>query len=121
MNSVIAAPVDWIESVGNLRFPTKADRRLQSLMDCNNEGLLTEGEREEMRLFPRILEKGDACVHATIDLHKLRWHRKHLRQMHQRRPDLYGVLAQDVRFWQDYPDIPWDREDYVDYVNKSPL
>jgi hypothetical protein len=40
MNSVIDAPVDWIESVGNLRLPSKADRRLQDLMDRNNEGLL---------------------------------------------------------------------------------
>ncbi len=80
-----------------------------------------EGQREEMRLFPRIPEKGDACIHATIDLQKLRWHRKHLRQMHQRRPDLYGILSQDVKVWQDYPDIPWDQEDYVDYVNRSQL
>jgi hypothetical protein len=41
--------------------------------------------------------------------------------MHQRRPDLYGLLSQDVRIWQDYADIPWDREDYVDYVNRSQL
>jgi predicted amidohydrolase len=83
--------------------------------------LQAEGQREEMRLFPRIPQKGDACVHATLDLRKLRWRRKHLRQMHQRRPDLYGPITQDVRFWQDYPDIPWDREDYVDFVNKSQL
>jgi len=48
MNSVIAAPVDWIESVGKLRLPSKADHRLQQLMDRNNEGLLREGEREEL-------------------------------------------------------------------------
>jgi predicted amidohydrolase len=80
-----------------------------------------EGERERMRLFPRILERGDGCVHATIDLRKLRWHRKHLRQMHQRRPELYGLLTQDVKLWQDYPDISWDGEDYFEYVNRSQL
>ena len=80
-----------------------------------------EGEREETRLFPRLPDPGDACVHATIDLQKLRWHRKHLRQMHQRRPDLYGLLTQDVKLWQDYPDVPWDDEDYFDYVNRAQL
>lgn len=48
MKSVIAAPVDWIKSVGNLRLPLKADDRLRDLMDRNNEGLLSEGEREEL-------------------------------------------------------------------------
>ena len=43
MSAVIAAPVDWIESVGDLRLPAKADRRLQDLMDRNNEGLFGEG------------------------------------------------------------------------------
>ena len=49
-----------------------------------------EGTPEESRLFPRIAEPGDGCVHATIDLQGLRRSRKHLRTMHQRRPELYG-------------------------------
>lgn len=80
-----------------------------------------DGSPEEARLFPRISEPGDACVHAAIDLDKLRHHRKHLRTMHQRRPDLYGLLTQDVKMWQDYPDIPWDYEACADVVNKSQL
>jgi ABC-type polysaccharide/polyol phosphate transport system ATPase subunit len=40
MNSTIAAPVDWVKAVGNLRFPSKADRRLREIMDRNNEGIL---------------------------------------------------------------------------------
>jgi hypothetical protein len=56
MNSVIAAPLDWVESVGNLRFPSRADRRLQELMDRNNEGLLTEGEREELEALVELSE-----------------------------------------------------------------
>ncbi len=83
--------------------------------------VLADGEREEMRLFPRIKERGDGCVHATIDLAKLRHHRKHLRTMHQRRPDLYGALVHDVRMWQDYPDIPWDYPECAVLVNKSQL
>jgi len=50
-----------------------------------------QGVREESRLFPRIKEPGDACVHATVNLSRLRWRRKHLRTMHQRRPEMYGL------------------------------
>ncbi|MEN1680849.1 MAG: carbon-nitrogen hydrolase family protein [Planctomycetota bacterium] len=66
------------------------------------------GTPEEARLFPRIDKPGDGCVHATIDLDRLRWRRKHLRTMHQRRPEMYGLLTKDVKMWQDYPTIPWD-------------
>ena len=85
--------------------------------DC----LSAEGQREEARLFPRINEPGDACIHATIDLDVLRWHRKHLRTMHQRRPELYHRIIQDVRTWQDYPDIPWDYPECEQLANKSQL
>lgn len=80
-----------------------------------------EGTREEARLFPRIDRPGDACVHATIDLAGLRRHRKHLRTMHQRRPEMYGLLTQDVKLWQDYPDVPWDHPDAERFVNRSQL
>ncbi len=56
MNSVITAPTEWIESVSNLRFPPKADDRLQHLMERNNEGLLTEGEREEFEALVELSE-----------------------------------------------------------------
>jgi predicted amidohydrolase len=87
------------------------------IVDC----LYAEGDREEARLFPRIKEPGDACIHATIDLDILRWHRKHLRTMHQRRPELYHRIIQDVRTWHDYPDIPWDYPECEQLVNKSQL
>ena len=57
MNSVIAAPVDWIKSVGDLRMPAKADHRLQNLMDRNNEGLLTGAEREELEALAELSEQ----------------------------------------------------------------
>jgi hypothetical protein len=57
MNSVITAPLEWIESVGNLRLPAKADNRLQSLMDRNNEGLLNEGERDELEALVELSER----------------------------------------------------------------
>ncbi len=76
---------------------------------------------EEMRLYPRIKQQGDACVSAVINLSELRWKRKHLRTMHQRRPDMYGLLTQDVKMWQDYPEIPWDYPECAELVNKAQL
>ena len=57
MNSVIAAPVDWTESVGKLRLPPKADHRLQELMHRNNEGLLSNTEREELEALVELSEQ----------------------------------------------------------------
>jgi hypothetical protein len=57
VNSTIAAPVDWVEAVGNLHLPSKADRRLQELMDRNNEGLLKESEREELEALVELSEE----------------------------------------------------------------
>lgn len=57
MNAVIAAPVGWIESVGNLRLPSKADQRLQALMDRNTEGRLAEEEREELAALAEWSER----------------------------------------------------------------
>ena len=81
--------------------------------------IAADGSREEMRLFPRIPHKGDACVHAAIDLAMLRHHRKHLRTMHQRRPELYGALTQPWKMWQSYPEIPWDYPECLEWVNKK--
>jgi hypothetical protein len=57
VSSTIAAPVDWIETVGNLRFPSKADHRLQELMDRNNEGLLKQFEKEELEALVELSER----------------------------------------------------------------
>lgn len=57
MGSVIAAPVDWIESVGSLRLPAKADLRLQDLMDRNSEGQLSQTEREELEALAELSER----------------------------------------------------------------
>ena len=62
-----------------------------------------------------------ACGHAMIDLKGLRLHRKHIRTMHQRRPELYGRLTEQVKMWQDYPDIPWDFSECPELVNKAQL
>ncbi len=57
MSSVIDAPLDWIESIGDLGLPAKADRRLQELMAHNNEGLLGEKEREELEALAESSER----------------------------------------------------------------
>ena len=57
MSSTIAAPVDWVKAVGNLHFPSKADRRLQVLMDRNTEGLLEPSEHEELEALVELSEQ----------------------------------------------------------------
>ncbi len=43
--------------MGRLRLPAKADRRLQELMDRNNDGLLSQGEREELEALAELSEQ----------------------------------------------------------------
>ncbi len=40
-----------------LRLPEQADRRLQQLMDRNNEGLLTEQERADLEALAELSEQ----------------------------------------------------------------
>jgi hypothetical protein len=48
MSSVVEAPREFLEAVGALAFPPQANRRLQELMDRNNEGLLVPSEQDEL-------------------------------------------------------------------------
>lgn len=57
MRSTIDAPLEWVETVGNLRLPPRADQRLQELMDRNNEGLLTEAERSDLESLVELSER----------------------------------------------------------------
>jgi len=57
MSATIAAPLDWVEAVGNLHFPIKADRRLQDLMDRNNDDLLDSVERDELEALVELSEQ----------------------------------------------------------------
>jgi hypothetical protein len=56
MATVIEAPLDLVEAVADLRFPPKADRRLQALMDRHNDGALTPAEREELESLVELSE-----------------------------------------------------------------
>ena len=57
MNTTIDAPVEWVETIGQLRLPSKADGRLQQLMDRNNEGGLAADEREELESLVELSER----------------------------------------------------------------
>jgi len=45
-----------IENVASLHFPPKADQRLQTLMDRNTNGLLTQEERDELASLVELSE-----------------------------------------------------------------
>ena len=55
--STIDAPLEWVETVGNLRLPPKTNQRLQELMDRNNEGLLSDAERLELESLVEMSER----------------------------------------------------------------
>ena len=55
--TVIPAPSDWVESVSRLKLPPRADRRLQELMDRDNEGRLTEAERADLEALVEMSEE----------------------------------------------------------------
>jgi hypothetical protein len=57
VSGTIDAPMDWVETVGNLRLPPKTDQRLQELMDRNNEGQLTESERADLEALVELSER----------------------------------------------------------------
>lgn len=57
MSTTVEAPLEWVESVGNLRLPPKTDQRLQELMDRNNEGLLTEDQRADLESLVELSER----------------------------------------------------------------
>ena len=56
MTAVIQASREMVEEVASLRFPPRADHRLQRLMDRNTEGQLTLEEREELESLVELSE-----------------------------------------------------------------
>jgi hypothetical protein len=69
MDATVAAPLEWVESVSDLRLPSRANARLQQLMNRNTEGLLTEAERAELETLVELSEQL-SLVRATA-LHLL--------------------------------------------------
>ncbi len=56
MQATVAAPLDWVESVGALKLTPKSNQRLQELMDRNNRGELTADERENLEALVELSE-----------------------------------------------------------------
>jgi hypothetical protein len=57
VSSTIDVPMEWVETVGNLRLPPKTDQRLQELMDRNNEGQLTGSEQADLEALVELSER----------------------------------------------------------------
>jgi len=57
MVTTIDAPLQWVETVATLKLPEQADRHLQSLMDRNNEGKLTEQELADLAALAELSER----------------------------------------------------------------
>jgi hypothetical protein len=53
----VEAPLEFVESLAELRLPAKTDALLQCLMDRNTEGQLTAGEREELEALVELSER----------------------------------------------------------------
>jgi hypothetical protein len=56
MSAVVQAPRELVEAVAELRLPTKANKRLQTLMDRNTDGTLSPEEREELETLVELSE-----------------------------------------------------------------
>lgn len=54
--NTIETPVELVTSVADLRFPPKIDAHLQTLMDRNTEGELSDTEREELEALVELSE-----------------------------------------------------------------
>lgn len=57
MGATVAAPLEWVESVSDLRLPPRANERVQHLMDNNTEGLLTDAEHAELEALVELSEQ----------------------------------------------------------------
>ncbi len=55
--TTVAAPLELVEALADLRFPQKADTHLQALMDRNTEGMLSDAERGELGALVELNER----------------------------------------------------------------
>ena len=54
--ATVAAPLEFVETLADLRFPKKSDALMQQLMDQNSEGKLTPAERDELEALVDLSE-----------------------------------------------------------------
>ena len=57
MGDELKLPRELMEEVAALRLPGKTDQRLQHLMDRNNDGALSQQEREELESLAEMSER----------------------------------------------------------------
>ena len=57
MGDELKVPRQMLEDMAALRLPPPTDKRLQDLMDRNNEGLLQESEREELEALVELSQQ----------------------------------------------------------------
>jgi hypothetical protein len=57
MEALIPARAEWVESIGELRLPSKTNLHLRQLMDRNNEGLLSPAEHDELEALVELSER----------------------------------------------------------------
>ena len=55
-SSHVNIPRQWLESLEAIRFPVQLDKRLQELMDRNNDGALSAAEREQLEGLVELSE-----------------------------------------------------------------
>jgi hypothetical protein len=56
MTAMLEAPRQLIQSFADVRLPIKTDSRMQLLMSRNNEGLLSDTERDEFESLVELSE-----------------------------------------------------------------
>ena len=56
MGDEIRIPREMMEEVAALRLPARTDKRMQELMDRNNDGRLNPSEREELESLVEMSE-----------------------------------------------------------------
>ena len=56
MSTVVQAPLELVEAVASLRFPSRIDGRMQELMDRNTEGALSAEGRADLEALVELSE-----------------------------------------------------------------
>lgn len=56
MTAMLETPRELVQSFADLRLPPRTDAKLQTLMDRNNEGVLTPTEREDLETLVELSE-----------------------------------------------------------------
>lgn len=57
MGPTIETPVDFLEEMANFAFPSSTQEKLDDLMDKNNDGKLTDSEKNELKALVELNER----------------------------------------------------------------